>query len=42
MNGKRAKKIRKSMPSMEPVYKTLPWGQVICPKRQAYQKVKGR
>ena len=40
MRGSKAKKIRKSMPTMEPGYQTLATGQIISKKRMAYQKAK--
>lgn len=40
MRGSKAKRVRKSMPVMDPSYKNFPWGQIISPKRMAYQKAK--
>lgn len=40
MRGTKAKRIRKSMPPMEPGYKTLSNGQVVSEKRMTYQKAK--
>jgi len=42
VRGSKAKRIRKSMPQMEPGYTELSTGQVISKKRMAYQKAKGR
>lgn len=40
MRGTKAKRIRKSMPAMEPGYQVLAGGQIISKKRMAYQKAK--
>ena len=40
MRGTKAKRIRKSMPQVEPGYQTLSNGQIISKKRMAYQKAK--